>query len=268
MEKKLIALLIFLLINLNVYGQKRLSKLITHPEFEWLTDSIGSDIILYYEPGSYMETHLPLAKERIQFHYSSTLNFIEADSFPEIIHYFVLENRSRMEKLTGVKTNGLANYKENYVTAIFSKEINSTFSNHELFHVIAMNEWGAPQTWVNEGMAVYSDRYWHSYPLHELAKFLVDQDKAIPTKKLVRNFRRHDTMISYPQMGSFVMYLEEAYGREKIRRIWNSGRRGILKTFEKPLDALEQDWLNMLETVETRSIIYLGIDSDKSVGED
>jgi hypothetical protein len=100
-------------------------------------------------------------KKRVQQHLTNTLNFIGVDTYDKPIHYFLLEDRERMKLLVGYETNGNANPKNNFVTAIFSENIKSVYSKHELFHLIAMNLWGYPETWINEGMAVYSDNAWN-----------------------------------------------------------------------------------------------------------
>lgn len=251
----ILAITIFL-INLNALGQKRLERLQNNKNFEWVTERLGSNLMVYLEKNSYAEKHKDILKERIQFHLKSTTNFIGVESYNKPIHYFILENRERMKLLVGYETNGNANSKNNFVTAIFSENSKSVYSNHELFHLIAMNVWGYPEAWINEGMAVYSDNKWHGYDLHELSKYLIDNDKYLPITNISKMLGQHDPMITYPLLGSFVKFIEANYGRDAIILIWEKGRKRMKKQMAKDINALEQEWLEMLDSVTYNDINY------------
>jgi len=245
-----------LLLNLNAFGQKRLDNLRSNSNFEWVVDSLEMNLTLYYEKNSYAEKSIDVLKKRVKQHLTKTLNFIGVDTYDKPVHYFLLEDRERMKLLVGYETNGNANPKYNFVTAIFSETIKSVYSNHELFHLIAMNLWGYPETWINEGMAVYSDNTWNGHNLHELSKYLIDNGEFISLDRMVRRFRKYDSMITYPLLGSFAKFIDETYGRETIKIIWSSGRK-TKKRLGKSLDDLENEWLEMLETVKYEKIKYL-----------
>jgi len=251
-----ILLIVFLLCNLIAAGQKRLDNFRQNSNFEWAIDSAGFNLTLYFEKGSYAEKHKEVVKERIQYHYQSTIDFIGIEDYDRPIHYFILENRQRMKLLAGYETNGNANPKNNFVTAIFSEKTNSVYSNHELFHLIAMNEWSYPENWINEGMAVYSDNKWHGHDLHELSKFLIDNNRFIAVNRLAKKLGRHDTMISYPLLGSFIKFIDETYGRETIRLIWIKGNKRLQKYIGKNIHDLEKEWLEMLKSVTYNDITY------------
>jgi hypothetical protein len=161
-----------------------------------------------------------------------------------------------MKLLVGYETNGNANPKNNFITAIFSEKIKSVYSNHELFHLIAMNIWGYPEIWINEGMAVYSDGIWQGHNLHELSKYLIDNDKYISLKNLTTKFREYDDLISYPLIGSFTKFIDENYGRETTKQIWEKGKKRMKKQVGKSLEELEQEWLEMLKSITYKDIEY------------
>jgi hypothetical protein len=142
------------------------------------------------------------------------------------------------------------------VTGVASEKINSIYSNHELFHVVAMNLWGVPDIWVNEGMAVYSDNKWHGYDLFQLTKYLVDNDRYVSLNKLIKNFRKVDDLISYPLTGSFVKYVDETYGRETLIRIWKSKTKYLRRLTGRTIKELEGDWLAKIRAIDYKDIKY------------
>ncbi|MGF1923764.1 MAG: hypothetical protein ACQUHE_06265, partial [Bacteroidia bacterium] len=127
--------------NLNAFGQKELNTFQKNSKFEWIIDCVTANITIYYEKNSYAEKHKIILRERIQYHIKSTIDFLGIETYNQPIHYFILENRQRMKLLVGYETNGMANAKKNLVTAIFSEDNKSVYSDHELLHLIAMNVW-------------------------------------------------------------------------------------------------------------------------------
>lgn len=256
-QNKLVLFVTILFLNLNIFGQKRLENLRSNSNFEWIVENLEMNLTLYYERNSYAENNIDVLKKRVTQYLTNTLNFIEVDLYDKPIHYFVLEDRERMKLLIGYETNGNANPKNNFVNAIFSENIKSVYSNHELFHLIAMNVCGYPENWINEGMAVYSDNAWNGHNLHELSKYLIDNDKFISIVRTAKGLRKYDSSITYPLLGSFTKFIDETYGRETIQLIWTKGRRTLKKHLGKSLDDLEKEWLLMINSVTYNNIKYL-----------
>lgn len=268
-QNKFILFFAILLFNLNSFGQKRLDNLRNNSNFEWIVDSIEKNMILYYEKNSYAEKNNKVLKLRVKQDLRATMEFIGIDTYEKPIHYFILEDREKMKRLIGYETNGNANIRNNFVTTIFSENIKSAYGNHELFHLIAMNEWGygsinvlgydlsgCAESWINEGMAVYSDGKWYGYDLHELSKYLLDNNKFISIRILSRKMRKYDSKITYPLLGSFAKFIDETYGRETIKLIWTKGRKKMKSYFGKSIYELENEWIEMLKTITYNKIEY------------
>lgn len=254
---KFILFIPILLLHLNAFGQEGFDKLRNKLNFQWTIDSLDENIILYYEKNSYAEETIETLTLRVKQHLTSTMKFIGIDTYDKPIHYFVLEDRERMKLLVGHATNGNADPKNNFVTAIFSENIKSAYSNHELFHLIAMNLWGYPETWINEGMAVYADNTWNGHNLHELSKYLIDNDKFVSINEMAKKLRKFDSMITYPLLGSFTKFIDETYGREATKLIWTKGSKRFDGQAGKSLKELEKEWLLMLNSVTYKNIKYL-----------
>ena len=224
--------------------------------FQWIADSSSEELTIFYPLESWAAKNPEKVKQRIINHYNATKSFLHIATYDPGINLFIVDSRKQMKSLIGKETNGSAFYKYNTLTGIASEKVNSIYSNHELFHVIAMNLWGIPDIWINEGMAVYSDNNWHGHDLYELTKYLVDKNRYVPLDRLIKNFRKVDDLVSYPLAGSFVKYLDEIYGREMTKKIWKAKRKDITRLTGKSLKELEQDWLTKIKTVDYEEIKY------------
>jgi hypothetical protein len=246
-----------LLLTLKVFGQTKVHDLVNNSGFVWMADSLEQNVILYYEKNSYAAQSIEVLRKSVKHHLISTMEFIGVESYDKSIHYFIVEERESMKLLIGFETNGFASPKRDFITAIYSDNIKSVYSNHELFHLMAMNLWGNPEIWINEGMAVYADNTWNGYDLHELSKYLIDQDKFVSIPKIAKSFKKYDAMLTYPLLGSFAKFIDETYGRETVKLCWTKGRRGLKKQLGKSLHELEEDWLIMLKSVTYKDIKYM-----------
>ena len=213
-------LIIFLVAAAHAQSQRTLNELRNHPKFLWRVDSLAPNAAIYYQDESWTSQRIERVRQRIAAQIDSTKTFIGTAGYNHRVHLFVVSSREEMKNLIGYETDGTAFYTQHAVTGIAGVKTHSIYSNHEFFHLISMNVWGLSDTWLNEGMAVYSDKKWQGHPLHELTKYLVEYGRYIPLKGLMRKLRKFDSMVSYPLLGSFAMYLDTTYGREVILRLW------------------------------------------------
>lgn len=253
---KLVITISIILFCQVVDGQRILNQLQNNTKFNWLVDSTSTQITIYYEAESWTSSRLDRVRQRLLSQIEATKSFVGIETYSSRIYLFIVESRSRMKVLIGWETNGSAFYKYNAITGIGSDKIRSIYSNHELFHLISMNVWGVPETWINEGMAVYSGGQWHGYDLYELTKYLYDNNRYVSLNKLIRNFRKVDDLVSYPLIGSFAKYLDETYGREKVIEIWKSKSKYIKDIIGKSIEELEMDWLIKVQEVVYEDINY------------
>ncbi len=253
---RLILTITILFIGQELFGQISYQRLLENKNFNWLADSSSKELTIYYQPDSWTNKNIEKVKQRVINHFNSVKTFVEINSYEKRVHLFVVDSRPQMKLLVGHETNGSAFYQYNTLTGIASEKTNSIYSNHELFHVVAMNLWGIPDIWINEGMAVYSDNKWHGHDLYELTKYLIDNNRYVSLDKLIKDFRKVDDLISYPLTGSFVKYLDEVYGRETVIRIWKNKTKNFKKLTGKSIKELETDWLTKIETIEYKEIKY------------
>ncbi len=238
----------------NLYGQSK--NLLFNKNFEWGVDSSSKALIIYYQPERWASTRIDHVRDRILNHINSVEAFVQISNYQPVIHYFIVDSREEMKKLIGWESSGRAFYKTNTVCAIASDKLQSTFSNHEIFHVVAMNSWGVPERWINEGMAVYADGGWNGYDLYQLTKYLKENGRMINLEKLIRKFKRQDSTLSYPLIASFVKFVGEKYGREVILKIWKNGFSGLTKATGKSISELEKEWLSRIQLENYKEIKY------------
>ncbi len=243
-KHKFTFLIFFCLFSFNFKAQQKIQKLIENKKFTWKKDTLSSNIYIYHENSISKEKSVELEKI-VQSQILQTIKFLGIAQYKKPIHYFIVDNREKMKLLLGRETNGTANYKENYITAIYSEHINSVSSNHELFHLMAMNIWGTTELWLNEGMAVYSDNLWNGHQIDKFSKFLIDNNKYISITKIAKNVRKYDSNTTYPLLGSFVKFLEKKYGREFIIDLWEH----TSKINRINIKILEKEWIDNLNSI-------------------
>jgi hypothetical protein len=75
-------------------------------------------------------------------------------------------------------------------------------------------------------------------------------DLLLPLDKLVRP-ERNPTMYradrTYTELGGFVEFMEQQYGLERLKRVWQQGSAKIPAIVGKPVSTLEEEWLAKLK---------------------
>ena len=255
-QMKFLLTTLLLLLGHALCGQKSLHELQLNTEFKWILDSLSPRLTIYYQSSNTISSKIEKVRDIILSQLDSVEKFMRIESYKSKIHLFVVDSRKQMKRLIGWETNGTGFYKENIATGIESEKTRSIYSAHEYFHLMAMNLWGLPERWINEGMAVYADDKWQGYDLHELTKYLIDNGRYVQLRRLIKNMNRENSSISYPLIGSFVKHLDETYGRELILKIWRGKTRDLEKITKMSLAELESDWLTKLKQVNYSNIKY------------
>jgi hypothetical protein len=140
----------------------------------------------------------------------------------------------------------------------------SSFPNaglkHELAHAMAApfgsgpfritSRFGIwPVMGVIEGLAVAADNPIDELSLHEWAAAMRQQKLAPDIRSLFRSdsFYRSSGPRAYTLAGSFLRYLADTYGKEKLRHLYQRG--DFLSAYQRSLDGLAADWESFLDTV-------------------
>ena len=224
-------------------SQPSAGKLLSNPDFSWASDTT-THFIVNYQKQSPAEERLG----RIRLDLEESYAFIEllldeSYAYKNYLQVFIVSSRSQMKHLIGYETNGTAFSKTEVLCYIVSNNM-TLGAKHELLHVMAMNQWGIPDRWINEGLAVYADDQWHGHDLHALSSHLNQTGEMLAVGDLISNFRKRNDLVTYPLAGSLVKYIYETYGVASVKSIWQG--KAISQALGIEVEALEKEWLASL----------------------
>lgn len=223
--------------------QRSPEQLFRRAGFVWQTDT--SDHFVLHIDSTAKAARADLLHFRLDRALQRARTLVQARPDSAGVHVFMVGSRERMKKLVGRKTNGIAFFRTNTMALVIAEDWAASAA-HELFHIVAMREWGAGPTWLNEGMAVFADDQWRGRKLHEVAAELADKARLAPFEKLVRDFRDVSESVAYPQAGSFAKYLYEQHGRALLRALWHDDHAEVKRLTGRDVVQLEQDWRDFL----------------------
>jgi hypothetical protein len=171
---------------------------------------------------------------------------------------FIVPNRARMKQLTGREMNAFANGTS--IFAYYESSRSYALGAHETLHNLALNRWRfAKSDGINEGFAVYADNEWAGLPLHLLGKWLLDHEKLLPLSELLKDgssLPPDADRISYPELGSFVKFVYETYGRKAVKTLWQRGMKDRGALGGKTLLQVEAEWRAMLAKLDASALQY------------
>jgi hypothetical protein len=223
------------------------------------------------------ELALSLTRETASFafHYSQN-DFVEAERQQAFHDWAVAElgvalarrisynkylSRAHMGQIIGASnTNGFAQPAELALHTIWP------FDNHEPVHLYT-SLFGSPVALLNEGIAVSFQTNpagndfvprWSGQELHELARRFRRQGTFVPLDSLLetREFLLAPAEVRYPEAGSFVLFLRETRGLDRLKALFALGSESdssaaLRESFERvygvPLDEIEREWIALLD---------------------
>ncbi len=219
-----------------------------------LTQKIETDnFIFYHSPGDFV-----YASRSEAFHnWAVTLLRVTC---PKKIDYYKYKDREQQKRLTGYTYTGWAN------ASTFEAYSYLPWMNHECVHLYT-SVIGHPPKFFNEGIAValQTDPYNNDYEareksgerVHDLVKRYKDSGDLYPVDDILDNsgFNANDYTITYPQSGSFILYLIDTYGIDLMKIIFATVDRSASKaeiravfqsTYGMTIEDAEQDWLSFI----------------------
>lgn len=215
---------------------------------------ISNRSILSVENGYLADDKIDVLHEKIDKAIGDIENFIglqfDKDAYgEEKIEYFVHSGRVASHTITGYQPG---KYMHPVVFLSFASEKNAPYV-HETVHIIAW-DWSAP--WLEEGLAVFLNDELSGYPsfpnygedLDTLAKSMLVYTSAL--QKIDRNEipefpTREERRAYYILSGSFVKYVYNVIGIEKLMRIYKAEdtRKAFAEITGKTLNRWKNEWL-------------------------
>src|SRR5262245_34012188 len=146
----------------------------------------------------------------------------------QTITYNKYRNRTHMGEVIGVSnTNGFAEPSTFTIHTIWPTD------NHEVVHLYS-STFGSPVALFNEGFAVAHSTNppngdfvakWSGTPVHDLARQFRASGRLIALDSLAETngFRGFDPNVTYPESGSFMRFLIDTYGLDRVKRLFAAG---------------------------------------------
>jgi tetratricopeptide (TPR) repeat protein len=216
---------------------------------------------IYYDPASISDGELRVIADEHRFRYSQLRGKLGAEVPHRIATYLYPDTRTKAA-LTGSRTTSVVpTWLRVPQMHILQSRFEGSFA-HELAHVIA-REFGmpviraSPAIGLVEGLAVAVEPPDGLPSLHaQVAEGLRHREElgiygdslaAVVTRQLRPfGFWTARGAVSYTTMGSFVRYLLDNYGPEKVQAAYRTGR--FASAFDEPLDDLARRWEAYIRT--------------------
>ena len=246
------ALIFSLALTLLFMGCKK-SPMFLNPHFDVVTES---EHFVYYQQSE----DTIVVDEVWQENYFTWLTS-QLDIQTDIrIDYYKYTSRAQLEELTGRSTNAFAQANQARIHTIWWKD------NHECVHILTDKYWGLPPAIINEGMAVAHQAQlvdgeyvpgWNGQDFHRLAAEYLSSGELPSMEQMIdsHSFWDHEANMVYALAGSFVRFLLDTYGLDKVRDYhrgagyWDKLKetdKRMLRAFGKTAAEIWQEWLDFL----------------------
>lgn len=233
--------------------QRSATELLATPGYTWITDSTIHTRI-HYLAGSPAADSLARLKRDVESAWTTAAEFVGGKTVDRVIDVFAVPNREMVGQLAGlpVVANALNFWEQRVVIAWVSAR--GWPGPHELVHIMASDAWGTTKEWwLGEGVAVAAGR-WLGVDVDAYTKCLSTAGRLLPLSAIVPGLRNPDertSRIAYPEAGSFVRFLIERYGRDKMARMYSSGASAIQAIYGRSLVELEEEWRRHIASVDS-----------------
>ncbi len=219
--------------------------------------------VFYFPKGSLVEKDIKEIVRLKEKHYSKIIFFLELENSRKI-DYYIYSSIKEKALLMGDDSPGNAIWKEleNNVPKKF--EIHVVYSEkckfvgeHEDTHLLSL-PWGLSIYLFCEGLAQYMEDSFMNKDLHLASKELLNENKLYPIQWLCdnNNWQNVEPTIIYPQVGSFIRFLIEQYGKDKFKEVYQNISRNhdmfknlfeIERVYSKDISQLEKEWKDFIE---------------------
>jgi len=169
------------------------------------------------------------------------LHWAGATGYAPRIHLFLVESPARLKQLAGSYAFGASEPAEHIV---FSVEGHPETLTHEMNHEIMTQLWGPSEPWIAEGLAAYVSA---PEAVDDELRQLLSERRVFLLRWMVNaqwraSLPAFPSTIIYPELGSFVHYLQATFGMARLREVWRGGSAAIPRVLGKSLEDLEDDW--------------------------
>lgn len=187
--------------------------------------------------------HLVSVENALELHHAGRVSF------------FKYASEDRKTQLTGNSYE--AHFETNQVHSV------TWTDRRQMVHVLT-EPLGLSVPYLSQGLAVYLAGPWGTMEVHDFARSLVRTVGLLPVKQLIdrSTFMSLDASIVFPQAASFVGFLLDEYGAEKLKTLYPSEspkessfawRQRFKKIYGADLERIEKQWWDFLIPAESKS---------------
>lgn len=241
--------------------------------FNSLTKKLGKSLktkhsIIYYSKAIKNPKEIELIGLLHDYYYEAVMNELKLRNKSKIISFiFADENEKRF--LFG---SGKADVAKPWLNQIYLNypTLRETLK-HELTHLLA-KEFGATpfkiasrlNLAITEGLAMAIENNFDNYPVHYMAKLAFNSGYKIQVKKLFSgiNFFSQYSSVSYIYAGSFIRFLIDKYGVNKIKEFYKSAN--FENVYNIPFNQIEKEYYEYLDSLtlqlnKNKAQLYFGV---------
>ena len=206
-------------------------KYLEKPGFHWKCAALPHIDFCFPEDMA-ADPEITTARRDLELILAKTLSFGGAGEYAPRVHIFLTESYSRVREFIGSYAAGASVPTDHVV--VFANGHPEALA-HELHHEVFTHLWGRSEHWIAEGFAAYAaeptevDNQFHQ---------LVARNKSLPLEWMVNSYwnaSMYSSGIIYPEVGSFVKFLKERYGVNRLRQLWRGGAQSIPKVLHQSL---------------------------------
>src|SRR5438046_3422657 len=204
--------------------QRSAGDILADANYAWKTDSTAHTRIHYLDNSPAADS-LERLKRDIEVSWTKAADFVGAAGVdPKMIDVFAVPTREMVREVSHIPTNASAlNFWEKRVVIVWVPAAGWR-NPHEIVHIMAYDAWGeATAWWLGEGVAVAASG-WFGVDVDVAAKCLDAARRLVPLDVVVRGRAPEERMQSVvgAEAGSFVRFLIEHFGRDKLGRVYAS----------------------------------------------
>ncbi len=219
---------------------------------ERLTHQVETDCCtIRYDPDHLGEKEVIPLSRRVQGYYEKIVQRLSLPSPPNGIIVFLYPYPFHLHLWEGKEV--LARNRPGEIHVYFEGLNEVGPIEHEMVHVLTSGLIGngKPKALLAEGLAEYVVGSPWEIPLDKWVKGFMKEGVFVPLTELWddQRFRRINPIVSYEEAGSFVKFLWETQGAEKVLRFIDAGG-GWEDAFQSSLQELETAWVRVISALE------------------
>lgn len=223
--------------------------------------------LFYFKKDSLAQEDIKNIISKKEKHYKKILDWLNLNNDRKIEYYLY---PSLKEKLVLMGDNSLGNAIWKKLEIDNEKTVSQKFEIHVLYnekckfinehedtHLLSL-PWGLSLYLFCEGLAQYMENTFAEEDLHEASKKLLKKNKLYSIEFLFdnKNWDKVESMIIYPQTGSFSKFIIGKYGKDKFEKLYKNTSRNnnidknlkeFKKVYNKKLNQTEKEWLEFLK---------------------